>query len=127
MKSTPMMKTPTLILTTSERDHLDSLHINDGAWTPQEAAAKLAKTRTSELIERGYLGRSDTDTRPMLLLAPGRTAVFGTSRKAQSLSRHIDRASVRRCLLDLGWIQTKPGETAENFWQYDTTGRTIKA
>lgn len=127
MKGLPSKTKGTVQLTETEHLQLDTLYVRDGAWTPQEAAAAIGQNRTTELIQQGVLGRCDTDMGPMLLLlAPGRLAVFGTSGNAQSLSRQIDRAYLRRCLEQLGWRQTEPGETKANLWQYDTTGRMVE-
>jgi len=116
-----------VILTGPEQQHLDPLYVDAGAWNPQEAHAALGVDRTTELIQRGYLGRCDTDMGPMLLLmAPGRLAIYSLSGNAQSLQRQIDRAYSRLSLKELGWRQTMPGETAKNLTQYDATNRMIE-
>lgn len=127
MKSASSPQPAPLVLTEHEKQQLDDLYVEAGAWTPQEAQAALGINRTTELIQRGYLGRCDTDMGPMLLLlAPGRLAIYNLTGKAQSLQRQIDRAYIRRSLKALGWRQTTPGKTVKNLTQYDTTDRMVE-
>jgi hypothetical protein len=105
-----------ITLTRTEHAALTRLYLHDGAWTETELTRQLP--RFTELLEAELIVQVHTAMGPLTLLgAPGRKAVFDTTEGAISLQHQLDRAFLRLCLKEKGYIPTTP-ETTRNLNSY---------
>ncbi|WP_414657676.1 hypothetical protein ACINK0_07115 [Deinococcus sp. VB343] len=92
-------------LLNGEKEQLELLYEDLGAWTLAEAQAALGDGRLADLLQFGVLGQQDTEMGPMLqLLATGRRAVYGKVGEARSLVSQLDRAYVRLSAKKEKWL-----------------------
>ncbi|WP_019012315.1 hypothetical protein [Deinococcus aquatilis] len=107
---------PVLDLTPTEHAALIRLYMQDGTWTETELTQHL--TRPAKFLAAEYVVQVYTMMGTLTLLGgPGRKAVFETTEGAVSLQRQLDRAYLRHCLAEKGYVATTP-ETTRNLNTY---------
>ncbi|AZI45220.1 hypothetical protein EHF33_20130 (plasmid) [Deinococcus psychrotolerans] len=111
-----------VVITDAEKQALDVLYNQQGAWTHDEAVAAFGD-RLQFALDQKILGRIDTLMGTMyIVLGHGRLATFDIASQAESLQVQISKAYVRLSLLELGWRVMTDTEPSRKLKQFNKTG-----
>jgi len=109
-------------ITPGEKDALDILYYQQGAWTHDEAVAAFGD-QLQFALDHKVLGTLDTLMGTMyIVLGHGRLATFGTASRADSLQVQISKGYLRLSLAQLGWRVISDTEPSRQLKKFDKTG-----
>ncbi|GAA3998969.1 hypothetical protein GCM10022631_07220 [Deinococcus rubellus] len=109
----------TVPITDPEKNALERLNYDDGAWTHAEATAVFGE-RLQYALDHRLLGAFDTLMGTMyVILGHGRFTIINASGDATSVQSQITKAYLRLSIAQLGWRVILDDEPSRKLTQFD--------